>query len=113
MLNPTCPPSEKDELPRWLEDLAHATLAIDCLFVLEIPAALYAFGLRYYGLSWRKPAVQRECGAGVADNQMRTCTCLMLLSFLGLLFWRRRSRAKSRSWLGCLLCCVCGELSRS
>lgn len=60
VLKPTCPPSEKDELPRWLENLAHATLAIDCLFVVEIPLDLYAFGPRYYGLSLRKPAVQRE-----------------------------------------------------
>ncbi|KAG9318790.1 hypothetical protein JVU11DRAFT_891 [Chiua virens] len=36
------------ELPFWLEILANISLAITTFFILEIPFALWAFGLKYY-----------------------------------------------------------------
>lgn len=68
ILNPNCDPGEKDEAPAWLEHLALFSLCIDFLFLLEIPAALYAFGWRFYGLSMTEKAVPRECHDGARSE---------------------------------------------
>jgi hypothetical protein len=39
---------EGPDAPLWLEVLAHISLVITTLFLVEIPLALWAFGLRYY-----------------------------------------------------------------
>ncbi len=36
------------EGPQWLEVLAHISLVITTFFLVEIPLALWAFGLQYY-----------------------------------------------------------------
>lgn len=42
-----CNPADPHS-PQWLEVLAHISLAITILFLIEIPMALWAFGLQYY-----------------------------------------------------------------
>lgn len=34
--------------PQWLQVLLYISFAISCIFLLEIPPSLYAFGFRYY-----------------------------------------------------------------
>ncbi|KAG0705912.1 hypothetical protein DFH29DRAFT_234461 [Suillus ampliporus] len=46
VLSDGCVPS--DEGPAWLEVLAHVSLAITTLFLIEIPITLWAFGIRFY-----------------------------------------------------------------
>ncbi|KAL7421787.1 hypothetical protein Q5752_003558 [Cryptotrichosporon argae] len=55
VLHPAC--SADLDSPRWLETLSYLSLAITCLFLLEIPASLWAFGSRWFGLSRRRPPV--------------------------------------------------------
>ncbi|KAG8961528.1 hypothetical protein FRC03_005293 [Tulasnella sp. 419] len=53
-LSPSCGGFDPDnpetdvELPVWLEVLAHISLAITTLFLIEIPLAIWAFTWRYY-----------------------------------------------------------------
>ncbi|KAI0957388.1 hypothetical protein AcW1_005796 [Taiwanofungus camphoratus] len=47
-LSETCTPSEGPNAPIWLTALAHISLAINTLFLIEIPLAIWAFGVRYY-----------------------------------------------------------------
>jgi len=47
-LSDTCMPAEGEDAPAWLEVLAHISLAITTLFVIEIPLALWSFGPHYY-----------------------------------------------------------------
>lgn len=37
-----------EDSPQWLEALAHVSLVITILFLIEIPMAIWAFGLQYY-----------------------------------------------------------------
>ncbi|PCH38112.1 hypothetical protein WOLCODRAFT_96517 [Wolfiporia cocos MD-104 SS10] len=46
-LDETCAPNEEDQ-PLWLTVLAYVSLAINSLFLIEIPIATWAFGWRYY-----------------------------------------------------------------
>lgn len=46
VLSDGCAPP--DEGPEWLEVLATISLAITTLFLIEIPATLWAFGVRFY-----------------------------------------------------------------
>lgn len=50
LAEPCSPPTGggEENQPAWLEVLAHISLAITTFFLLEIPLATYAFGLRYY-----------------------------------------------------------------
>jgi len=43
-LTPDCPPPEN---PEWLEVLAHLSLAITTIFLVEIPLSLWALGFQY------------------------------------------------------------------
>ncbi|KAJ3726135.1 hypothetical protein C8R42DRAFT_718370 [Lentinula raphanica] len=47
LLSPNCT-QEGPEGPEWLEILTHISLGITAFFLLEIPLALFAFGLDYY-----------------------------------------------------------------
>ncbi|KAJ3843428.1 hypothetical protein EV361DRAFT_944914 [Lentinula raphanica] len=47
LLSPNCT-QEGPEGPEWLEILTHISLGITAFFLLEIPLALFAFGLEYY-----------------------------------------------------------------
>lgn len=47
-LSDGCNPPGGAEAPAWLEVLAHISLVITSFFLVEIPLALWAFGLRYY-----------------------------------------------------------------
>jgi len=47
-LNQTCDMRGDPELPLWLEILAHISLTITALFLIEIPLALWAFSWTYY-----------------------------------------------------------------
>ncbi|ESK96853.1 hypothetical protein Moror_6431, partial [Moniliophthora roreri MCA 2997] len=47
VLSPGCTPAGP-EAPLWLDVLAHISLAITAFFLIEIPLALYAFGIQYY-----------------------------------------------------------------
>ncbi|KAF9069914.1 hypothetical protein BDP27DRAFT_1324799 [Rhodocollybia butyracea] len=47
LLSPSCTP-EGPEGPQWLEILSHVSLGITAFFLLEIPLALFAFGLSFY-----------------------------------------------------------------
>jgi hypothetical protein len=47
-LSEECIPAEGPEAPHWLLILALISLSITTLFLIEIPLALYAFGVRYY-----------------------------------------------------------------
>jgi hypothetical protein len=46
-LSPGCTPAGPHS-PQWLEVLAHISLVITILFLIEIPMALWAFGPQYY-----------------------------------------------------------------
>lgn len=46
-LSSSCTP-EGPEGPEWLEVLAHISLVITTLFLIEIPLTLWAFGLEFY-----------------------------------------------------------------
>ncbi|KAF8636571.1 hypothetical protein AX17_003382 [Amanita inopinata Kibby_2008] len=46
-LSQNCTP-EGPEAPLWLKALSHLSFAITSLFLLEIPLALWSFGLKYY-----------------------------------------------------------------
>lgn len=46
-LSPICTP-EGPEAPQWLEVLAHISLVITTLFLIEIPLTLWAFGAEFY-----------------------------------------------------------------
>ncbi|WOO78019.1 Voltage-gated hydrogen channel 1 [Vanrija pseudolonga] len=52
ILNPPCEGEAKP--PPILEWLSQASLAIDLLFLLELPLEMYAFGPRFFGLSLQK-----------------------------------------------------------
>ncbi|KIM55885.1 hypothetical protein SCLCIDRAFT_1220869 [Scleroderma citrinum Foug A] len=43
-----CSPVEGPESPPWLEVLANISLAINTVFLLEIPLALWCFGIHYF-----------------------------------------------------------------
>ncbi|KAK0210650.1 hypothetical protein DFS33DRAFT_1466597 [Desarmillaria ectypa] len=47
LLSANCTPTGP-EGPQWLEVLAHISLVITTFFLVEIPLALWAFGLQYY-----------------------------------------------------------------
>ncbi|KAE9399305.1 hypothetical protein BT96DRAFT_820767 [Gymnopus androsaceus JB14] len=47
LLSPGCTP-EGPEGPEWLEILSHISLGITAFFLIEIPLAIFAFGLEYY-----------------------------------------------------------------
>jgi len=47
LLSPNCTP-EGPEGPEWLEILSHISLGITAFFLIEIPLALYVFGLKFY-----------------------------------------------------------------
>ncbi|KAG6818198.1 hypothetical protein H0H87_000103 [Tephrocybe sp. NHM501043] len=47
VLSPECGDAA-GELPSWLEVLSHISLAITSLFMIEIPLAIWAFGLSFY-----------------------------------------------------------------
>ncbi|EPQ58213.1 hypothetical protein GLOTRDRAFT_114681 [Gloeophyllum trabeum ATCC 11539] len=47
-LSPGCIPPEGPDAPLWLDVLSHISLAITTFFLIEIPLALCAFGLKYY-----------------------------------------------------------------
>lgn len=46
-LSPSCTP-EGSGAPKWLEVLAHVSLVITTLFLIEIPLTLWAFGVEFY-----------------------------------------------------------------
>lgn len=46
-LSPSCSPVDAGS-PVWLEALSYISLAITTFFLVEIPLALWAFGLQYY-----------------------------------------------------------------
>ena len=46
-LTPDCPSPAEPENPEWLEVLAHISLAITTLFLIEIPISLWALGLQH------------------------------------------------------------------
>lgn len=48
VLSDTCTPVEGPDAPLWLDILAHVSLGITTLFLLEIPVTLWAMGLSYY-----------------------------------------------------------------
>ncbi|KDQ19466.1 hypothetical protein BOTBODRAFT_153373 [Botryobasidium botryosum FD-172 SS1] len=47
-LSDTCTPAEGEDAPAWLEVLAHISLVITTLFLVEIPLAFWSFGFHYY-----------------------------------------------------------------
>lgn len=47
VLSPTCTPVDS-ESPAWLEVLQGVSLVITTVFLIEIPLALWAFGLQFY-----------------------------------------------------------------
>lgn len=48
MLSDTCTPAEGPDAPLWLDILAHISLAITTLFLVEIPITLWSMGVEYY-----------------------------------------------------------------
>jgi len=46
-LSTTCEPPGGEDSPAWLEVLAHISLGITTLFLVEIPLSLWAFGLQF------------------------------------------------------------------
>jgi voltage-gated hydrogen channel 1 len=48
VLSDTCTPAEGPEAPLWLDILAHVSLGITTLFLIEIPITLWAMGLSYF-----------------------------------------------------------------
>ncbi|CAD6566234.1 MAG: hypothetical protein TREMPRED_002395 [Tremellales sp. Tagirdzhanova-0007] len=53
--NPSTPREENS--PEWLEILSYISLAITCLFLIEIPLDFWAFGPRYFGISLKYRAI--------------------------------------------------------
>lgn len=43
-----CIPPEGPESPTWLEVLANISLAINTLFLIELPLALWSFGIKFF-----------------------------------------------------------------
>ncbi|KIP09474.1 hypothetical protein PHLGIDRAFT_86519 [Phlebiopsis gigantea 11061_1 CR5-6] len=48
VLSDTCTPAEGPDAPLWLAVLAHISLAITTLFLVEVPITLWALGAAYY-----------------------------------------------------------------
>ncbi|THH20351.1 hypothetical protein EW146_g960 [Bondarzewia mesenterica] len=48
LLSSGCTPPSGPESPAWLEVLSDISISITTLFLVEIPLALWAFGLQYY-----------------------------------------------------------------
>ena len=48
LLSDTCTPAEGPDAPFWLDILAHVSLGINTLFMLEIPVTLWAMGFGHY-----------------------------------------------------------------
>lgn len=48
VLSDTCTPVEGDEAPLWLNILAHVSLAITTLFLVEIPVTVWALGFQFF-----------------------------------------------------------------
>jgi hypothetical protein len=55
LLNKCPPPGDSERLPQWLQVLSHISFVIVTLFLLEIPLALFAFGVKYYNPLGRHP----------------------------------------------------------
>ena len=48
LLSDTCTPAEGPDAPLWLDIMAHFSLGINTLFMLEIPVTIWAMGLGHY-----------------------------------------------------------------
>ena len=48
LLSDTCTPAEGPDAPLWLDVMAHFSLAINTLFMLEIPVTIWAMGFGHY-----------------------------------------------------------------
>lgn len=47
-LSESCTPPEGEDAPKWLEVFSNLSLGINTFFLIEIPLALWAFGMQYY-----------------------------------------------------------------